>query len=709
MAQNPRFNLPQTMQDAVALHQQGRLREAEKLYARVLKALPDNFDALHLLGLTKAQSGQMGEAYRLMSAALKLNPKAPDAWMNFANVLHALKRDAEALDCLDKALALRPGDLNALHNRGNALLALERPQDALACFEQVLARNPRHGEALLNRGSALANLGRNEAALADFDAALALMPGHPAALYNRGNALSALGRYDEAIAAFDRALAAAPNHVKACNNRGRALQALNRHAEAVDSFDRALALQKDYADAHLNRALSLLTLGDLRRGFEQYEWRWKRSGMTDTRRGYGKPLWLGEYPLARKTILLHAEQGLGDTIQFARYAPLLARAGATVRLEVQSELKDLLAGLAGVASCHARGEPLPAYDVHCPLGSLPLALHTELASIPADLPYLRADEVHLAKWRARIEALPGKRVALAWAGNVSHANDRNRSIELNLLEPLLALDGVSFLSIQRELRGNDAELLARHPNVSNLGGELADMADTAAVVALADLTISVDTSVVHLAGALGRPVWVMLPFAPDWRWSFSRRAQPLVSAGAAVASARARRLGERDRDAARRAHAIHRCMMWRIKPRREWPSAGAGACGWLLSQSRAARCARPISASAICSAISRRNRAASACPRMAAMLNHLCASIRSTAAPVPTEWVMPSVKQPSASAGSATFAAAISIAISASPLSRPVRPHGRSLASLLPGENSFVRTARSSRENLNDSLSIAMN
>jgi tetratricopeptide (TPR) repeat protein len=518
--------LSQTLQDAVALHQQGRLREAEKLYARVLKAAPDNFDALHLLGLVKAQAGQMGEAFRLMSAALKINPKAPEAWMNFANVLHALKRDAEALDCLDKALALRPDDPNALLNRGNALLSLGRPQDALASFEQVLARDSRHADARLNRGSALASLGRAEQALADFDAALALTPGHPAALYNRGNALAALGHYDEAIAAFDRALAVDPGHAKAWNNRGRALQALNRHADAVKSFDKAIEPQKDYADAHFNRALSLLTLGDLAPGFAQYEWRWKRSGMSDTRRGYGKPLWLGEFPLARKTILLHAEQGLGDTIQFARYTPLLVRAGATVRLEVQSELKALLAGLEGVASCHARGETLPAYDVHCPLGSLPLALKTEPGNIPADIPYLRADEAHLAKWRPRIEALPGKRVALAWAGNASHANDRNRSIDLALLEPLLAQGGVSggvsFLSIQRELRGNDAALLARHAGVSHLGGELADMADTAAVAALADLTISVDTSVVHLAGALGRPVWVMLPFAPDWRWTPAR-------------------------------------------------------------------------------------------------------------------------------------------------------------------------------------------
>ena len=195
-------------------------------------------------------------------------------------------------------------------------------------------------------------------------------------------------------------------------------------------------------------------------------------------------------------------------------------------LEVQPELKNLLAGLAGVASCHARGDKLPAYDVHCPLGSLPLALKTEPGSIPADIPYLRADADRIAKWRPRIEALPGKRVALAWAGHAKHANDRNRSIDLQLLEPLLQLDGISFVSIQRELREPDAAWLTRCPNVTHLGAELADMADTAAIAALTDLTIAVDTSVVHLAGSLGRPVWVMLPYAPDWRWTATGEASP---------------------------------------------------------------------------------------------------------------------------------------------------------------------------------------
>ena len=520
------LDIGQLLHEALGLHNQGRLREADKLYGRVLKAAPDNFDALHLSGLAKAQAGQMGEAFRLIGAALKVNDRSPDAFVNFANVLHALKRDGDALAALERALALRPGDAEILRLRGNALLALGRAEEALPCFQAALQASPRHAEARLNRGSALATLGRTEAALADFDAALALVPHHPGALYNRGSALLALGRAADALSAFDRALARAPNDAQAWNNRGRAMQVLNRHREAVDSFGKAVALDANYADAHSNRALSLLTLGELGPGFAEYEWRWKRSGMSDNRRNYRGRLWLGDYPLARKTILLSAEQGLGDSIQFARFAPLLARAGARVLLEVQAELKPLMATLAGVDAVYARGEPLPAYDVHCPLGSLPLALKTAPDSIPADIPYLAADEAHLARWRPLLEARPGKRVAFAWAGHARHANDRNRSIDLKLWAPLLAREGISFLSVQRDLRAEDAGELAALHNVTPLGDRLDDMADTAAVLTLADLTITVDTSVAHLAGALGRPLWVLLPFSPDWRWTLQQEHSP---------------------------------------------------------------------------------------------------------------------------------------------------------------------------------------
>jgi len=284
-------------------------------------------------------------------------------------------------------------------------------------------------------------------------------------------------------------------------------------------------LDKSNADAHHNAALARLTLGDYRRGFEQYEWRWQRSGMPARRRSFGKPLWLGEYPLARKRILIAAEQGLGDCIQFARYVPLLARAGATVVLEAPPPLCSLFARLEGVTAVAARGDALPDFDVYCPAGSLPRALRTDVSSIPADVPYLRASEAHIAKWRERIDRLPQPRIAVAWAGSADHVNDRNRSLQLRQMAPLFALNA-SFVSIQRDLRAADAGELTRQPALMHVGDALADFDDTAAVVTLADLVITVDTSVAHLAGALGRPTCVLVPFWPDWRWMLERSDTP---------------------------------------------------------------------------------------------------------------------------------------------------------------------------------------
>jgi len=518
------FDPGQSFNEAVALHRQGRLRDAEKIYTRVLKAAPDHFDTLNLLGTVKAQLGRMGEAQRLLSAAVRINPRAPAAWMNLGEALQALKQKQEALECFDKARGLAPGDVDILNRHANALLSAERPRDALAEFQEVLARAPQHVEARINCGIAHAALGDPDAAFAEFDRALAIAPGHPVAQYNRGVALYDLRRYADAIAAQDAVLAAAPEHAGAWFNRGRALAALNRLDAAVDSYGKAAALRKDDADAQFMTALALLTLGDYRRGFEQYESRWRRTGMPP-QQSRGRPLWRGEYPLARKTILVHAEQGLGDTIQFARYVPLLAEMGARVVLEVQSELAPLMASLEGAAAIIARGETPPPFDVHCPLGSLPLAFKTAPATVPAKTPYLAADEAHVAKWTARLAALASPRIAIAWSGNASHMNDRNRSLPFEGLAPLSSMPA-RFISIQRDVREEDAAALVAATRVTHVGAELADFSDTAAVIALADLVVTVDTAVAHLTGAIGRPVWVLLPFAPDWRWTLTGETTP---------------------------------------------------------------------------------------------------------------------------------------------------------------------------------------
>jgi tetratricopeptide (TPR) repeat protein len=518
------FDIGSSLQQALAEQRQGHLREAERIYARVLKAAPQNFDALNLLGSVKAQQGLIGEAQRLFAAAVKANPGVPQAWTNLAQALLGLKRGQEALEALDKARGLAPGDINVLNQYANVLLSLDRPREALAEFQQVLARVPQHVEARINCGLAQAALGSADAALAEFDQAQKLAPDHPQVQYNRGVALLTLGRYAEALTANDAVLGAAPEHLGALLNRGRALQQLNRLDEAIASYDKAIALRKEYADAHFNTAQALLTRGDYHRGFAEYEWRWKRSGMP-AQKSRGRPLWLAEYPLERKTILLHAEQGLGDTIQFARYVPLIAAGGTKVVLEVQPELKSLMAGLTGAAMVIARGETAPSFDVHCPLGSLPLALRTAFATVPAAIPYLSADEAQIAKWSAALGALKKPRIALAWSGNPDHDNDRNRSIGFVQLAPLFSAPA-SFISIQRELRSDDATTLAAESRVTHLGDTLTDFSDTAAVIAQCDLVVAVDTSVVHLAGAMGRPVWVLLPFAPDWRWTLQGETTP---------------------------------------------------------------------------------------------------------------------------------------------------------------------------------------
>ena len=383
--------LARAINEAAGYYQQGRLDDADRICTRVLKAAPDWFDALHLAGLLKLDSGKAAAAQVLLAKALKLNPEAPQVLANYGRTLSALNRDDEAMAALDKALALAPDSFETINIRGNVLLKLNRPAEAAAAFERVLALEPRFLGARANLGNALAQLGRFDEALAHYDAVLAVQPAHPEMLVNRGGALAGLGRLDEALTAYDRALALRPDYGKARIGRGATLAALNRHQDALQEYATALAADKSNADIQHNEALSLLTLGDYTRGFQKYEARWLRAGMP-RRRSLGKPLWLGEYPLARKTILVHAEQGLGDTIQFARYVPQLARSGAKVVLEVQKELVGLMSRLEGAASVIARGDALPPYDVHCPAGSLPLALRTDVTNIPANVPYLAADE-----------------------------------------------------------------------------------------------------------------------------------------------------------------------------------------------------------------------------------------------------------------------------------------------------------------------------
>jgi tetratricopeptide (TPR) repeat protein len=363
---------------------------------------------------------------------------------------------------------------------------------------------------------------RFDEALASYDRALALQPDHVEALCNRGIVLHELQQLDEALASYDRALALRPDYAAALYNRGNTLQQKQRLDEALASYDRALALQPDYAQAHFNRSLLQLLKGNFDAGWREYEWRWTDASLKLPNRDFAQPLWLGDTAIEGKTILLHSEQALGDTIQFCRYVPLVAGRGARVLLEVPAPLKDLTASLVGVAQVISAPDQPAYFDLHCPLLSLPLAFGTTIESIPADVPYLTAPSESLRRWNVMLGSKRRLRIGLAWSGQPRPAN---RSIELRSLLPVLDLDA-DFVSLQKNVRADDATVLQERSDLVPLGDKLDTFADTAAVIANLDLVISVDTSVAHLAGALAKPVWVLLPFLPDFRWLLDREDSP---------------------------------------------------------------------------------------------------------------------------------------------------------------------------------------
>ena len=506
----------------------GLQRPAEALasFERALSIKPGYAEAHYNRGNALQDLQRPAEALASYDRALAIRPDTAEILHNRGNALQALQRPADALASYDKALTIKPDHVAALNNRGLALLGLHRPADALASFERALAIRPDHAGALNNRGNTLQELKRPAEALASYERALAIRGDHAEALYNRGVVLESLQRPAEALASFDQALSIDPNHVDALNNRGLVLRDLDRPREALASFDRALSIDPGHAEIHSNRACLRLLLGDLERGWEEFEWRWRVPDFAPWRRDFAQPLWLGDAPLAGRTILLHAEQGFGDAIQFVRYAPLVAARGAKVVLEVPPPLTALCSSLAGVSSVVGRGEQLPEFDCHCPLLSLPLAFGTRLESIPAAVAYLSPSPDRVIKWKQRLSGTPVRRVGIAWAGNPNFKGDQSRSIGLARFSPLLSVAGIELVNLQRDLREGDRDILRDNPQVIRVDDAIEDFDDTAAILSAVDLVVTSDTSVAHLAGALGKPVWVLLQYVADWRWLRERGDNP---------------------------------------------------------------------------------------------------------------------------------------------------------------------------------------
>ncbi len=558
------------LRQAVALHTQGELAGAKALYEQVLRAQPRNFDALHLLGVIAASTGDPGAAVALIGRALELEPASAIAHNNRGAALHQLGQWDAALACFERALRLEADYAEPLYNRGNVFKDTRRWDAAVASYDEAIARRGNYAEAYCNRGICLAEMQRWEPALASYDRALAINPRYTEAYYNRGNALCGLRRWREALASYDRALALKPGDCAAHANRAFALKELgemaaalascdaavalnpdfvvghanrasvlvcmNRIEEAVASYDAALALDPEAASIYVNRGMARLLAGDFE-GWSDYEWRWKdqRGWIFKERRDFAQPLWRGETALAGRTILLYSEQGYGDTLQFCRYAPLLAARGARVILEVPQALGALLRSLAGVAEVVVHGEALPAFDCYCPLLSVPLAMKTTLSTIPATTPYLEPSESHRRQWRERLGAARRPRVGLVWSGG--HRPERpelwsgnaRRSMSFARLSPLAQV-AADFYSLQvQQPAGSAAAELATDwdgPAIIDWTPEIRDFADTAALIEQLDLVISVDTATAHLAGALGKPVWILNRFDGCWRWLLSRSDSP---------------------------------------------------------------------------------------------------------------------------------------------------------------------------------------
>ncbi len=547
------------LQEAISCHQAGEIQKAQQLYKTILAANPQDSDALHLLGVTLFQQGFLETALKLISESVEINPDDFIAFTNLGNVYQGMNRHQDAINCYDNALTIDPRQPNAAthNNRGLALQSLGRENEALASYDAAIHADNEYVEAHFNRGNSLYAFGRYEAALTSLEHVLALRPAYAEAHNNKGNLLHKLHRETEAIASYDDAITLRPGYEQAYFNRGVALQFLDLNLEALASYSNAIKIKPDYAaalnnqgntyqnlnlyqkalnvylsaqmiepaygDAHWNEALCRLKIGDFENGWIKYEWRWDNSISNPSKVKIYGMLWDGKESLKGKTILLLAEQGLGDTIQFSRYAKMVAQLGATTVIYLHPSLsgllKDAFEGVAIISE--TRDEP---YDYYCPLLSLPMLFNTSLSTIPASDAYLFGNVSTNTSWKNKLGKKTSLRVGINWSGSKHNSNDHARSIPLPGFLKLLRPD-VQWYCLQKEISESDQILLKRH-GVAHFEDELTSFSETASLIKQMDIIISVDTAVAHLAAALGKPTWILLAHNADFRWLLGRSDSP---------------------------------------------------------------------------------------------------------------------------------------------------------------------------------------
>lgn len=552
------MTISQALEAAWQHHQQGRLAEAESLYRQVLTAYPDQPDALQLLGVLASQVGKADLAIELIRRAIALNPNQALYHSNLGQVFSTHGQFDQAIGAFEQALTLNPNLPSARINLGNVYLAKGQLDPAIDCFRSAIALNPNLAEPHNNLGNALRQKGLIDQAIAEYHRAIELKPDLPDAHYNLATVLKDEQRYPEAIESFRTAIALRPNYPEAYNNLGNAYQSLGdleqaeqlfrtalqqrpsfpnalsnlgnavrdqgRLDEAITLYHRAITTAPGWALPHYNYALTLLLQGDLQRGWQEHEARRRAPEIGIFLQDFPKPSWTGA-DLNGRTILIHSEQGYGDVIQFARYVPMVAQRGGRVIFQCQSQLIRLFKSLPGVDQLVARDDTLPEFDVHCPLLSLPLLFKTNsVDQIPAAVPYLGAEPEAREEWRERLGDYEGKvKVGLVWSGRI---HPPGRSVSLTAFSSLANLNDIALISLQYGSAAAEADHPPHGMKIASFTEDLRDFADTAALLDNLDLLITIDTAAAHLAGAMAKPAWVLLPWLPDWRWLMQRSDSP---------------------------------------------------------------------------------------------------------------------------------------------------------------------------------------
>jgi tetratricopeptide (TPR) repeat protein len=556
------------LQHAFSLHQAGNVKDALSLYQQLLVQLPDEPQLVTLIGIAWIQFENLAEGIRMLEKSLHISPNQEVALSNLAFALHKLNRFDEALVCCDRAIALKPDfaaaynnrviSLNKLkrfeealvscdraievqpnyveayNNRAVTLEQLKRFDEALISCEQAIALDPNFFDVYNNRTTILIELERFDEALISCDHTIELKPDFEDAHYNRAKILVKLKKIEEALQSCENAIALRENFAEAYLSKGNILYMLGRFEEALRCYEHAIVLKPDFPDAYWNIALNRLTLGQYEIGWKEYEWRWKSFLKDHVRKFPYHSLWLGDSPISGKRILIYPEQGMGDIIQMCRYIPMLKALGAKIIMEVPASLISLMSTIEVDFEIVEMNTKLPVFDVQCPIMSLPLAFKTTVENVPAEVPYLFSDPAKQKVWKELLGIKTWKkllgiktrpRIGLVCSGSTTHVDNDKRSVPLHLFKPLFELP-FEFHMLQKEIRSDDHTVLEAFPHVQTHQDNLIDFSDTAALIEEMDLVISVDTSVAHLAGALGKPVWVLVSWVPDFRWLLDRTDSP---------------------------------------------------------------------------------------------------------------------------------------------------------------------------------------